>query len=134
MAAYDKVVLIGISQGGKAALLNTLQSRPDGAIICSGFSVLTKSIQKAGLAQIVIPNVDKDYGVDKTREIINESPTRYLFTYGRQERGIYKIESEEGCSCKFFKDLSNVTCTAHSFGHTFPPRMVDKFLSSVLSK
>jgi hypothetical protein len=134
MATYDKVVLIGISQGGKAALLNTLQSRPDGAIICSGFSVLTKSIQTAGLAQIVIPNVNKDYGVDKTREIINKSPTRYLFTYGSQERGIYKIESEEECSCKFFKDLSNVTCIKHSFGHTFPPVIVDKFLNSVLSK
>lgn len=129
--AYEKVIVLGISQGGSAALLNSLQSKPEGAVISSGFSVMNKTFSKGGFKQIIIPNLNAQYGVDKTYEIIKESATRYLFTYGKQEKGIYGIEAEQHYTCNFFNALGNVRCMTHSSDHAFPIHAVDNFLVSV---
>jgi hypothetical protein len=127
---YEKVVVLGLSQGGSAALLNSLQSEPDGAVISSGFSVMSKTLSKGSLRQIIIPNLDTYYGVDEIYQTIKASATRYLFTYGQQEEGIYGIEVDHQYTCNYFKALSNVSCMTHSLDHTFPIEEVDNFLVS----
>jgi hypothetical protein len=128
---YEKVVVLGLSQGGGAALLNSLQSKPDGAVISSGFSAMSKTFSRGAFRQIIIPNLNAHYGVDKTYQIINESATRYLFTYGKLEKGIYGIEADHQYTCNYFMALSNVSCMIHSSNHAFPIHAVDKFLVSV---
>ena len=101
------------------------------AIALAGFSVINETFSRGGLGQIMIPNLNAHYGVDKTYEIIKKSATRYLFTYGEQEKGIYGIEAEQHDTCSFFKALGNVRCMTHSSDHAFPIHAVDNFLVSV---
>ena len=129
--AYDKVVIVGLSQGGEAALYNSLQSHPDGAVIASGFSVIHDKFVDGELGQIIIPGVGDYLGIEDVYEGIQDSRTRYLFSWGKQEKGTYGAEALLGCTRDFFSPLPNVTCIAHNGGHAFPEFQVTQFLRSI---
>lgn len=131
---YKKVIVLGLSQGGAAALINSLQSKPSGAIIASGFSVLTRQVSGSGFNQIVIPGIYRELGNDDIYDMISKSKTEFLFTYGKKEKGTYKIEAYENFTGDYFNKLDNVKCYIHSNGHTFPLKIVDEFISSKLSQ
>jgi hypothetical protein len=126
---YKKVVVAGLSQGGEAALFNALQSAPDLAIVASGFSVLTESLDWAGFAQIMIPGLRQNYSNQKIREIISLSPTRYLFTYGKKESWAYKVEAEEQPISAYLGTLPNVSVAIHCRGHVYDLAAIEDFLS-----
>lgn len=128
---YDTVVLIGLSQGGQAALYNSLQSRPDGAFIASGFSILQDTFARAELNQIMVPGM-KDYLANEDIfDDISKSRTRFVFSWGKLERGTYGVEAEYNCTADFFRPLSNVKCVVHDGGHAFPGPAVTEFLDSI---
>jgi hypothetical protein len=132
-SVYDNVIVIGLSQGGKAALLNALQSNPDGVVVSSGFSVLEEFAYGAGLGQITVPGIDEHYGVPEAYELMRDSSTRFLFTYGKKERGIYGIEAHERFTCDYFADLPNVECMVHKQGHGFPIPVIRHFVISTIA-
>jgi len=129
---YDKVVVAGLSQGGAAALLNSLQSQPHVAIIASGFSVVNAQVKWAGHNQIIIPGLQQRLSVDDIRSRMRVLPTSFLFTYGKDENGTYKIEAHERLTCEYLSTLQNVKCRIHEQGHIFPVDIIREFLSSKL--
>jgi predicted esterase len=132
-ALYGKVVVIGLSQGGQAALYNALQSKPDGAFIASGYSVLQEALSRAELDQIIVPGMVDYMTNEDIFEGIRDSRTRFVFTWGRQERGTYGVEAEYNCTANFFLPLGNVKCVVHDGGHVFPGPAVTEFLDSIRS-
>lgn len=129
---YDRVVVAGLSQVGAAALLNSLQSQPYVAIIASGFSVLNARVMWADHNQIIIPGLQQRLSVDDIRSRIRALPTSFLFTYGKEETGTYKIEAEEHLTCEYLSTLQNVECRIHEYGHIFPVDIIREFLSAHL--
>ena len=125
---YGTLVVAGLSQGGTATLLNSLQSQPDAAIVASGFSIISEKVQRASHKQIIIPGLRAVLPSNKIRSIIKAQRTRYLFTWGKQETGMYKIEADQQPSCRYLSGLSNVTCRVHDRGHVFPVDLIKKFL------
>lgn len=125
-SVYSKVAVIGLSQGGQAALYNFLQSQPDAAIIASGFSVIHETMQRAGIGQIMIPGMKEYLSNESILDGIQNSNTEYLFTWGWEERGIYGVEAWYRCTRAFFGSLSNVTCVSHDTGHVFPAMEVSE--------
>jgi hypothetical protein len=130
-SAYDKTVVLGLSQGGEAALYNSLQSHPDGTVVSSGYSVLWERLGDGGIGQIIIPGMKEIYGNQRVHEEIGNSNTKYLFTWGRQEQGVYGAEAEVECTAGFFSDLPNVTCEVHGGGHMFPRSLITGFLREI---
>lgn len=130
---YDKVAVAGLSQGGGAVLLNSLQSHPDVAIVASGFSVINDHVSGAGHDQIIIPGLRLKLGVEQVRSRMRELPTMFLFTYGKGEKGNYKIEAHERPTCEYLSALQNVECEIHDYGHIFPKDIIREFLSRKLS-
>lgn len=129
---YEKVMVAGLSQGGGAAFLNALQSHPDAAIISSGFSTISEKADWSGFRQIIIPGFKKDLDLEAVRLQVEKSETRFLFTYGKRERGTYKIEAEDATTCKFFAKTHNVSCEIHESGHEFPSEIIKDFLADTL--
>jgi predicted esterase len=128
---YKKVVIMGLSQGGSAALFTALQVQPDAAIISSGFSILNAGpVYIANIKQIVIPGLLARYTPEYIKEIIHQQSTQYLFTYGQAERGIYGHETVEKTTENFLKELDNAHFHYHSGGHDFPARKVVSFLQN----
>jgi len=87
---YKKVVVAGLSQGGAAALLNSLQSQPHAAIIASGFSVNARDIG-VDHDRIIIPRLWQRLNVEGIRSRMQILATSFLFTYGKSETGVYGI-------------------------------------------
>lgn len=127
--AYDQFYLLGLSQGGQAALYNALQSKPDKAVISSGFSVLHEKLLWANAKQIMLPDIMTYYNNRKIQDDISTMATKYLFTYGRREDGPYGIEADEQLTCKYFSALENVSCEVHDGGHEFPEPLIERFLN-----
>ncbi len=131
---YDTLVVAGLSQGGAAALLNSLQSQPNAAVIASGFSIISEKVQRANHNQIIIPGLQVVLPFNQIRSIIKAQRTRYLFTWGKQETGMYKIEADQHLSCRYLSGLSNVTCKVHDRGHVFPVDLIKQFLHTGTAK
>lgn len=128
---HESVVVTGLSQGGGAALLTSLQSQPTAAVIASGFSVIMERIHWSGHNQIIIPGIGQDYSNENVRKKITASPTQFLFTYGRQETLIYGLEAQEHYSCDFLSPCPNVRCEAHEGGHIFHEAITSDFLRNL---
>jgi hypothetical protein len=129
-SSYDKVLVLGLSQGGQAALYCALQAEPDGALIASGYSVLNERYFRAGLGQILIPGMMKLHNSEAIYETISASPTRFCFTWGSRESGVYGVDASMGITSEFFAPLDNVECAIHGLGHSFPGWVVERFLDS----
>ncbi|SDN80976.1 hypothetical protein SAMN04488516_10784 [Desulfonauticus submarinus] len=129
---YDKIILAGLSQSGRATLLAALQAEPDIAIISSGFSIINEKVEWAGYKQIIIPNLFKQFNNKKIKQKIKKSTTNFLFTYGIREVRTYRIEAEKKLTCNYFSNIKNVSCQTHSKGHCFPKTIIQEFLNRYL--
>ena len=126
---YRRVYVVGLSQGGTAALYVALQAQPAGAIVASGYSVTSEVVDPAGPNQIIVPGIAALYDPPSIRRRIGELTTRFLFSYGTGEPGSYRVEAVEGPTAKFMEGLDNVTFVVHPGGHAFPREAVREFLS-----
>jgi len=123
---YKKLYICGLSQGG-AALLISLQSKPDRALIASGFSVLFDYPYRSNHGQIIIPGYRKYYTSIKIKQIIKNTKTNFLFTYGIMEKGVYGLDAKEKLTLRFFDDMNNVKVLIHQEGHVYNESIVHKF-------
>jgi esterase/lipase len=126
---YKKLVIAGLSQGGNAALMISLQVEPDVAIIASGFSVLNSGpVYIAGINQIVIPGFLDVYTPEYIANVIGKQSTQYLFSFGEAEAGIYGYESIEKMTEKSFDKIKNIQFVYHPDAHVFPTEAIVSFL------
>ena len=131
-ARYRHLVVLGLSQGGMAALLVALQAAPDGAFIASGYSVLNDPFYGANIEQIIIPSLDTRLGFAQVKATIATSPTQFVFSYGRKEPDIYGLEAAEGRTAAALASLTNVEFAVHAGGHEFGDECVRVFLQRTL--
>ncbi len=127
---YKTVILVGLSQGGAAALLNAFQSEPDLAVISSGYSQINQQVESAGHNQIIIPGVSNLLDIDNLKTTISKMKTSFLFTWGLRERGTYRIEAEENYSCSKFKNIKNIKCIIFQGEHNFPLEEIQTFVKN----
>jgi hypothetical protein len=125
---YSEVIVVGLSQGGGAALLNSIQSEPAYAIIASGYSVMNKDVEWAGIDQIIIPNISSK--LDAAVSALSQLKTRFLFTWGKREVGAYRIEAMEKITANKLSLFSNVAIFVHDGGHVFPVKAIVEFLNT----
>lgn len=128
---YDKVIVIGLSQGGRAALLNSLQTSPDATVVASGFTVMRDKVEWAYEDQIIIPELLNIYSNEFIYERIKGQNTNYYFSWATNERGVYQMEAYNGYTADFFKELPNVESETHNQGHSFPNPQVGDFMSRI---
>ena len=134
-ANYEKTVVAGLSQGGAATLINALQTHPTLAIVASGYSVINDLVEWSGHNQIIgVPGYGALNSPDNVRSALKNTPTEFLFTFGRAESGTYRIEAEEGRTAKELASLANIEFAVHDKGHVFPTAKISAFLQEHSSK
>ncbi len=129
---YARVFVLGLSQGGGAALLNALQTAPAACLVCSGFSALAPRFRWANFGQIIIPGLDRMFSNDRIRADIARSPTRFLFSHGRTDSADYRFDLEGSDTRAFLAPLANAVYLAHDSGHCYPEAAVEDFLHAVI--
>lgn len=127
---YKELYVCGLSQGGTAALINSLQSKPQKAIIASGFSVLFDSPFMSGHNQLIIPGYNSIYSSDQVKAKIQESNTEFLFTWGMMETGEYGREAKEKFTSHFFDGVKNVATFIHPEGHIYYEPIIVEFIKN----
>ncbi len=127
---FSSTLVAGLSQGGAAAMLNALQSRPDRAIVASGCSVLigdadwSEHNQLIGVAQF--SRLNEGPGLI---EALRDSPTEWLFSWGRGETATYRIEANDGPTKRLLESNKLATVVIHNGGHAFPREEIAQWLS-----
>lgn len=89
---------------------------------------------EAGFNQLIVPGIFAYYSVDNIRSRLLQQTTHYLFTWGAEETGVYKLEADEKITCIFLQELDNVECDIHSGGHVFPEQMIAQFLERYVTE
>lgn len=129
-SCFGKTVVAGLSQGGAAALLNALQSRPNQAIVASGYSVIAEEVEWGAHSTLIgVPGYAELFNGSLLAKKLEESPTSYLFSWGTGEIGTFLIDAKEGRTKNFIGHLPNVTVSIHDGGHVFPVSAIKSFLS-----
>ena len=127
---YTTTVVAGLSQGGEAAFLNSIYSKPDYTIISSGFSFRHLQNVAADLEQILIPN-NILYNLKNLKNLMKENnKTKFFFSWGKNETDSYYLETQDFYTCNIFKNIveNEVKCYSGS-GHEYLPNKVQKFLN-----
>ena len=123
---YSKTMLCGLSQGGHAALLNTLQSNPDYAIIASGYSIRRQEPYMSFHDQLILPN-QKIYSPEYIKQKLQKIKTHLLFTYGEKEKSTYGLESQENMTKEYFKEFENIEFAIHPDAHVYNKEVILTF-------
>ncbi len=122
----EGLALVGLSQGGIAALLSALLEPPDVLIVASGYSTIASElVEWAGHVQVITPGVEQ---LLSPSAVVDGIGFPALFTYGLQERGLYRIEAETGRTCTALARNDLIECSIHDGGHEFSVEEVVAFL------
>jgi len=128
---FERTLIAGLSQGGAAAMLNALQSKPDRAIVASGLSVINDLAEWSGHNQLIgVPGYAALSMSDHLVDRLKQSPTQWFFSWGKQEMGTYKIEASEQRTADVISHLPNVVTVIHDEGHVFPMQAIRSFLAN----
>lgn len=121
---YDRVIVLGLSQGGYASLLVSLISEPTASIVSSGYSILFDDVYFADINQIVIPDLPYHFSKEKIYDIIDQKSTYYLFSWGNAESGVYGYEANHLATYQFLSPTGKVYYHSDHSEHLFPPHDV----------
>ncbi|MFM2385854.1 MAG: hypothetical protein RL660_611 [Bacteroidota bacterium] len=136
---YDKVIVIGLSQGGTAALLSGLQCEPAGVYCASGYSTLFDNAFPASNSnQLYFDSLYAKYTASNIYANIDSLSTNFLFTWNTNE-GVYfsDYEAQTSTTKNFLLPLNNVQSSNSFFAngsHTFNCGALASFISDVKAK
>lgn len=128
-SCYRQTIVAGLSSGGSAAVMVSLQAEPTISIVSSGYSVISNKIKWSSITGLLgVPGFGDLDAKNKIKKMLKKSPTNWLFTWGKEEIGVYKIEAEEKTTANVIGGLPNVSAVIHDGGHVFPVDEVQIFL------
>jgi hypothetical protein len=128
---FGHTILAGVSQGGAAALLAGLQAEPDIAIVSSGFSLLTDSLELSGQNQISGVALYGDlHNPEKLSSSLGASRTEWVFTWGMREQDIYGVEALTSNTARVIGYIKNVHWRSIKQGHSAPADLIDSLLKA----
>lgn len=128
---FDRAMVAGLSQGGAAAMLNALESRPDLAIVSSGHSIVNNLAEWSGPGQLIgVPGLGALSTPHHLADRLAHTQTQWFFSWGTKERGTYKIEANEERTATVISHLPNVRTVIHDDGHIFPVEAIQIFLAN----
>lgn len=132
---FGKTVVAGVSQGGAATMLNALQSKPTLAIVSAGHSLLFDQVEWSGSNQLVnVPGYARLAKASHLVDSLRNSPSKWLFTWGRGDTDIYKIEADTRFTANYIEPLQNVDVSIHDGGHSFPVNEMRLFINKNLNQ
>lgn len=130
---YKNVFIMGLSSGGFPALLCGILGKADGINCAAGISSWSyNGFQIPTLDQPYFSNLLDYYTFDSLHNLISNSQSRYLFSYGSGDGGGNNFEY----ITHSIEDSINSDCNSDYFynfyGHTFPTGYYDTFFTKVI--
>ncbi|MCC7029479.1 MAG: hypothetical protein IT257_04170, partial [Chitinophagaceae bacterium] len=132
---YKKVVVLGLSTGGKVALWATMLSEPDASLIASGYSILVDNDYNSQIINSMsYGNYLLVYDQDSTKSRISQLHTQILFTQAQNDNAVTQYDIDNKITENFLAPAGNTSFFSNMVNHAFPPcPVIDSFLFRVLS-
>lgn len=133
---YDKVFLMGLSEGGYAALLCTMYSQPDAALISGGYSInFDTCTTETGILYTRFDSLVYQYDKVNVKDKISQSSTQYLFTWGDGDPVLtMDPEHDFHYTENYFAGVGHCSWFYDFNDHTFPPCFnIDTFIERIIS-
>jgi pimeloyl-ACP methyl ester carboxylesterase len=132
---YEKVVVIGLSQGGYLALVTSVLAGPTAAVVASGYSIIFDELFFATLNQPISPNLNRFFNREKVKKSISLGRTKYLFSWEISDNPIYGYENHSLETYNYLNGTRNAQVYNKNEGHTFPQgAVIREFYRNVLLK
>jgi len=133
-SCFSSTMVAGLSQGGAAALLNAAQSRPDRAVVASGYTLVNSDVEWSGHNQIIgVREWARLSELQVFLDLLRNSPTKWFFSWGKAEDGPYRVEANGGPTAEVLGNIPTVTVVLHEGGHVFPAEDIAMWLSTAES-
>lgn len=133
---YDKVVLLGCSQGGYAAMLTAFNTDVDAALIASGFTTQVHDSASYWYAmQQIFGSAVERYTNPFVKECFTKANTQFLLTYAYPDLPAYITENQQHLTQSYLQNLPNIRYYYNYSEHSFPPcTVLDSFVLRVQEK
>ncbi len=131
---YCKVIVLGISEGGYTALLASMMTHPDGALISAGYAVgVDTSWASYSLLQQKFDSLVFRYDKATIRDNILGNKTKYLFTYGDLDPvNLMQAEHDSNYTEQFLNDSIHCSFYYDYSYHSFPAcSIIDSFTNKL---
>lgn len=131
---YKRVVVLGLSTGGKVAHWSSLMAEPDAAIISSGYSILVDNDFSSQLINSMsYGNYLTIFNKDSIRNRTTQLKTQLLLTLAQNDTWISQLDIDSSYTKNFYQGINNVSFFYNYVNHAFPPcNTIDTFLQRVL--
>lgn len=132
---YKKVIVLGLSTGGKAALWASLLAEPDVALIASGYSILVDNDYNSQLINSMsYGNYLLVYDKDSTKARLSQLHTQFLFTQAQNDGALTQYDIDSSITKNFLMPAGNISFFSNYVNHSFPPcPVIDSFLGRCFS-
>jgi hypothetical protein len=118
---YGRTAVVGLSQGGAAAMLIALQSSPDFTVVAAGHSLFFNDVEWSGPNQLVgVPGYAQLETAQAFRIAIRSSSSSWLFSWGLTDGDFHGMEARTRATAGVIQDLPNVEIAIHPGAHVFP--------------
>lgn len=117
----DEVLVVGLSQGGSAAMIVGAVAKLAVTAVLSGYYVPNGG-QFGNFHQILIPGMTAFMQPEMIARYFRHG--QLILTYGKQDLPVYRLAEtqEEACS-RLIAAGARVTCLVHDSGHTYPDNL-----------
>ncbi|MBL7755517.1 MAG: T9SS type A sorting domain-containing protein [Chitinophagaceae bacterium] len=132
---YDKVFILGLSEGGYASLLCTMFEEPTAAVISGGYSIgFDTCISGKAILSTRFDALVDSFNRVKVKDKVQSNKTQYLFTWGENDPVItMDPEHDFHHTQNYFNGLSNCSYFYDFNDHTFPPCYnLDTFVERII--
>ncbi|MCC7029480.1 MAG: hypothetical protein IT257_04175, partial [Chitinophagaceae bacterium] len=134
---YERVIVMGLSEGGYTTLLNLLNTEPDGAVVAAGYSInFDIYLPSQFLLSNRFGNIPQNYTRDSVKARIATLQTNTLFTYGEGDNvELMDPEHDFHYTQNFLNNNSKCSFYYNFNTHTFPQcSTLDTFIQRIVSK
>jgi hypothetical protein len=133
---YERVIVLGLSTGGKVAHWISLMAEPDAALISSGYSVLVDNdLNSQNVNAIFYGPYQTIYTKDSLKNRLKQVKTQFLFTLPQNDAPIAQLDIDSGYTKTFYQDAGNASFFYGYTNHAFPPcNNMDTFFNRCILK
>ena len=133
---YDRLIVLGLSTGGKVAHWVSLMAEPDAALVSSGYSVLVDNdLNSQNVNAIFYGPYQTIFTKDSLKNRLKQVKTQFLFTLPQNDAPIAQLDIDSGYTKTFYQDANNASFFYGYTNHAFPPcSNMDSFFTRCILK
>ena len=126
---YRKVIIYGLSQGGTTSMITSIETDPDAALVCSGYSTTwDTAFYASGPSGLIQDSIFNVYSSDNIKDSMTQNMSYYFYSWGSadvvsllQEYPFHRSQNKWGNHC-------NIQYHYGIYNHAIPFVAADTFL------